>query len=151
MISMTFSLLFLFTDCVLTYGHWKDNYLYLCWICSTRHIPSYAVVKNADIFRLIFKGVKITWPLPNLQRTEAYYPWASYTIFDYCQKLSPAQGKVDRKYYLAKFKMPPVTISVKPYPKKTDRSILAKNGIICISDLGRILTEPKQWNWISLQ
>jgi hypothetical protein len=60
--------------------------------------------------------------------------------------MSPVQGKVDRKYYLAKFKMPPVIIIVKPHPKKTDRSILAKNGIICISDLGRILTELKQWN-----
>ena len=78
------------------------------------------------------------------------YPWAPYAIYNYCRELSPAQEKVDRKYYLAKFKMPPVTIGVKSHPKKTDRSILAKSGIICISDLERILTEPKQWNRISL-
>jgi hypothetical protein len=59
--------------------------------------------------------------------------------------LNPAKGKVDRKY-LAKFEMPPVTISVKSHHKKTDRSILSKNGIIYILDSRRILTKPKQWN-----
>jgi hypothetical protein len=42
------------------------------------------------------------------------------------------KGKVDRKYCLAKFKRPPVTIGVKSHSKKTDRSILTKNGIIYI-------------------